>query len=387
MSDKMKKVEIRDFCCKRDDLTIRGKAYIPEGEGKKKAIIISHGFGGNGAEMEIYSKEFSRYGYAVFSFDFCGGSRFGHSDGHMHDMTVRTECADLGAVIDYVKSLDYIDEGAISLVGASQGGFVSALTAAKRNRDVHKLALLYPALCIPDDARAGRLGGSRYDIKNVPEIIDCGHMEIPRRFHDEMASLDPYAEIVKFMGNVLIIHGTADTIVDCSYSVKAQEAYGANRCKLTKVKDAGHRFTAKQEERAAISILMFLSNNYEVLRMNTKALKVEKSVSGNVTTEATMFEGHCESPYFKGEIMPGAMDIVKYENGKPVATKFECAMEGVDFAGYSCIIRIMDRSENGVWSPKAETDSEALDFLNTTELIAVLEKEGNSVISRIFAKM
>ena len=37
-------------------------------------------------------------------------------------------------------------------MGCSQGGFVSALVAAKNNFPIEKLVLFYPALCIPDDA-------------------------------------------------------------------------------------------------------------------------------------------------------------------------------------------------------------------------------------------
>ncbi|MEK5235599.1 alpha/beta hydrolase [Paenibacillus sp. FSL L8-0470] len=93
--------------------------------------------------------------YAAYCFDFCGGCTHGEgrSDGETTDMTVQTECEDLKAVMDYVKSLSYVDASKVSLMGFSQGGFISALTVAQRANEVEALILLYPALCIPDDVQ------------------------------------------------------------------------------------------------------------------------------------------------------------------------------------------------------------------------------------------
>ena len=89
-------------------------------------------------------------------------------------MSVLTEVLDLEAVIDHVLQLPYIDAGkGVLLIGCSQGGFVSALTAARRKEQVSRLALFYPALCIPDDARAGKMIFARFDPRNVPERINC----------------------------------------------------------------------------------------------------------------------------------------------------------------------------------------------------------------------
>ena len=59
-------------------------------------------------------------------------------------------------MIAYVQSLPY-NSKKLLLMGCSQGSFVSALTAAKHPALVQKLVLFYPALCIPDDVRAGNL--------------------------------------------------------------------------------------------------------------------------------------------------------------------------------------------------------------------------------------
>lgn len=75
------------------------------------------------------------------------------SDGKFKDMSLDTEKQDLLCVIDYVARLVYVDSSTLILAVESQGGFVSCMVAAERSID--KLILLYPALCIPDDARKG----------------------------------------------------------------------------------------------------------------------------------------------------------------------------------------------------------------------------------------
>ncbi|MEK5445246.1 alpha/beta hydrolase family protein [Paenibacillus sp. FSL R7-0331] len=248
-----------DFSCTRDGLTIRGRAFIPEGD-HLPAIIVSHGFGGNAKDLYTYCQTLASWGYAAFCFDFCGGSAPGQgaSDGASTDMTVLTECEDLVAVMDYVKGLEAVDAGKMTLLGFSQGGFVSALAAAGRPSEVASLILIYPALCIPDHAREGALAGASYDINDVPEVIDCGHMQISKRFHDAVVEMDPFEMIVSYKGPVLLMHGTDDQVVPYTYAVKAQESYAPEQCHLQLIQEAGHSFTENQNASALVSIQQFL---------------------------------------------------------------------------------------------------------------------------------
>ncbi|MFK3939236.1 alpha/beta hydrolase family protein [Alkalihalobacillus sp. NPDC078783] len=250
---------VSHFSCKRGGLTIRGKEFKPEGD-DLPSIIISHGFGGNGDDLVNDCAHLASLGYVVYSFDFCGGSvpRKGRSDGQTTDTTILTERDDLLCVIDYIKTNSYVDQQQISLLGFSQGGFVSALAAAKRPNDIQSLILFYPALCIPDHARSGALAGSSYDINQVPEEIDCGKMLLGKVFHDTVVEMDPYKEITPYLGPVLLIHGTADATVPYSYAVKARDAYAPEQCHLQLIKGAGHHFTEEQKAVALISVRQFL---------------------------------------------------------------------------------------------------------------------------------
>lgn len=153
----------RTFSCMRGDLTIRGTEYRPNGE-KLPIAIVCHGFMANQQTVRQYARVLAKIGYCAYCFDFCGGSvpPLGRSDGATTDMTVLTEVQDLEAVIRYAQSLPYTSD-TLLLMGCSQGGMVSALTAAKHPDAVDRLVLFYPAFCIPDDARVGHMMMAHFD--------------------------------------------------------------------------------------------------------------------------------------------------------------------------------------------------------------------------------
>lgn len=257
-----KKIEKSLFSCKRGDLTIRGTEYRPEGD-RLPAAIVCHGFMAFQDTVRQYAKALAKLGYASYCFDFCGGSVIrGKSDGDTAEMSVLTEAEDLEAVIEYVKGKEYTDSENILLMGCSQGGFVSALTAVKHREEVKNLILFYPALCIPDDARAGKMMLAKFDPNNVPEKLRCGPMVLGRRYVEDVIHMDPFEEIKDYSGDVLIVHGTKDKIVDCSYSQRAYESYLEagkekgynNRAVLKFIEGAGHGFL-KHQDKIAIGYL------------------------------------------------------------------------------------------------------------------------------------
>lgn len=218
-------IQISTFECKRDNLTIRGTEYRPAGENLPIAIV-SHGFMATQGTVIQYAKALADLGYAAFCFDFCGGCVVnGKSDGKTTEMSVLTEVRDLEAVISYTRSLTYTDSDSLLLMGCSQGGFVSALTAANPVNKVNKIVLFFPAFCIPDDARAGQMMFAKFDPDNIPEEFSCGPMKLGRCYPADVISLDPFKEIKSFNGHVLIVHGTNDKIVSVDYAKRAKESY------------------------------------------------------------------------------------------------------------------------------------------------------------------
>ena len=227
-------------------MTIRGKEFHDPAKGSKQIpLIISHGFTADMSRIEPYAEYMASYGCHAFIYDFCGGGFNTISDGSFSDyMTPLTETDDLKTVIENLKERTDLDMDKLILMGCSQGGFVSALAAAELKEAVHGLVLFYPALCIPDDARAGSMQIMRFDPKNIPPQIGSGKMIISGSYARSVMHMNVFEDIAHYHGNVLLIHGTGDTTVSYGYSVVADEIYrkhGADS-KLHLIKDALHGF-------------------------------------------------------------------------------------------------------------------------------------------------
>lgn len=254
-----------NFECKRGSLTIRGTEYRPEGNDLPVAIV-SHGFMANQGTVRHYAKVLAAMGYAAYCFDFCGGCVVGgKSDGKTTEMSVLTEVADLMTVIGYATSRPYVRKDKLVLMGCSQGGFVSALTAARLKDRVTELILFYPALCIPDDARKGRMMFARFDPAAIPDVFWCGPMKLGRCYPADVMAMNPFQEIAPYSGRTLIVHGTKDGIVDVSNAQRAQMAYLAERTDPTSVQlriidGGGHGFSRKHDAQAIGCIGKFLQN-------------------------------------------------------------------------------------------------------------------------------
>lgn len=245
------------FSCLRDGLTIRGTEYRPYGDNLPIAIVC-HGFMANQKTVQHYARQLATMGYAAFTFDFNGGCVvMGKSDGKTTDMSVMTETEDLISVIEYSKGLSYTDSKNILLMGCSQGGFVSSLVAARLKEQISKLVLFYPAFCIPDDARQGKMMWARFDPENPPDIIKCGPMKLGKCYVNDVIDVDPFEEIKGYNGDVLIIHGTADKIVNTDYVDRAYKTYldrNSGIVRLQFINGGGHMFS-KKHDRIAIDVL------------------------------------------------------------------------------------------------------------------------------------
>lgn len=221
---------VEEVYSSRGELSIYGKLYTPkEAEGKLPAVILSHSANLNADSMNLYAAAFADRGFIAYAFDFCGGSSKSRSDGDTDDMTLFSEIEDLKAVITTVRAMDNVDRDNIYLFGTSQGGLVTALTAEDCGSTIKGEILLYPAFNIPDIIKQfsgmGSLGG------------------YSQAFSDTLKDYDVYSHIGNFGGNVLIIHGSSDFIVNKSYSEQAATYY--KNCTLKIIDGAGHGFNSE----------------------------------------------------------------------------------------------------------------------------------------------
>lgn len=239
------------------EISLFGKIWEPDDFGIYPAVIMSHGFNGHYSDFPAECQAFAERGYICYAFGFCGAQAGGKSTGRTAaEYTPFTMKEDLRAAIAKVGSIGYVDKTQIFLFGGSQGGFITALTAADEDLkdQIAGLAMYFPALNIPDDWR-GKPEVDSYPFPDFP--IGAGYIH-------SVQDLDPFEVIGNFEKDVCIVWGTADTLVARKYIDNAVAAYGAERVDLTVLEGAGHGFVGTAAQTAVKTVLAFLeAHTYE----------------------------------------------------------------------------------------------------------------------------
>ena len=141
-------------------------------------------------------------------------------------------------------------------MGTSQGGAVSAITAADHQEEIRGAILLYPAFCLVD------MTMERFDsAEDIPDTYFSLWMTVGRTYAENLLDYDIYEEISGYEKDVLILHGDADGIVPLSYSEKALEVYAS--AQLEVFPGAGHGFYGEDAQKAIHLILNYLESHRE----------------------------------------------------------------------------------------------------------------------------
>ena len=235
-----------DFDSNGKDIYTR--AFVPDVEGRVPLVIFSHGLGANARHEEEVQKTLAKAGIAVFSFEFAGGSSSSNpmSEGLTTEMSVLTEVQNLKDAIRIASGLEYVDPQKIYLMGSSQGGLVTALTAEEVT-NIAGLFLFYPAFSLPDDIRS-----SFPKLDEVPETFNLLGTKIGKKYITDIYDMDPYANLEKLPMPVHIYHGKDDNIVPLTASQKAMKRLKDAR--LTTLDDTGHALTPEQQAQIGFEI-------------------------------------------------------------------------------------------------------------------------------------
>lgn len=404
------------FTVDNDGMKIQGIAYLPANSTapnqvkKSPAIIMSHGYLSNLHNFEYFATQFAMIGYNVFTFNFCCGSDETDtelmSDGTTTNLCIEGEISDLITVYNYVSTRDYVKNDEIILWGESQGAFISGLSAARLQEKISKLVMIFPAVCIPDHARRGTLGGANYDPKNPPELIYTERAMLSKVFVDDVKDMDAYSELAKYKGETLLIQGTCDSIVvpEYQYIVKkefdltdsienenAQITNSNHRLKLQMVRGMDHYTGGEHKEALKDSIRYFIEGKEEIFSFRIIVTNVVVTDdSGSILSQDVHFTGYCESDLFTGAIIQG-VDHQKYlknnnqnETASCIEMRAEYTLSGVDTDGKPCKLDVCNIKRDGEWRPTIKTDSKALSWINDAKLYAIVEPGTKGPTIRIY---
>lgn len=192
----------------KNGMDIYGVIHIPTGiEEKMPAIILSHELGATLDRVKGYGEALAKAGYVTCCFDFCGGGRNSRSDGEMLDMSVLTEKADLEAVLNEVKKLDFVDTDSIYLMGNSQGGLVTAMTASEHKDEIRAIILIYPAFSIYDDVH--EMFDSEEEIPDTHYLLG---LRLGQIYFKDIWDREPYG-IVREYGKTFCLYMATGTLL------------------------------------------------------------------------------------------------------------------------------------------------------------------------------
>ena len=227
---------------------IYARAFVPDVEGRVPLVIFSHGLGADARHEEEVQKTLAKAGIAVFSLEFAGGSSSSSpmSEGLTTEMSVLTEVQNLKDAIRIASGMEYADPQKIYLMGSSQGGLVTALTAEEFT-NIQGLFLFYPAFSLPDDIRS-----SFPKLDEVPETFNLLGTKIGKKYITDIYDMDVYANLDKLGIPVHIYHGKDDNIVPLTASKKALKTLPNAR--LTTLEDTGHALTPEQQAQIGFEI-------------------------------------------------------------------------------------------------------------------------------------
>lgn len=112
--------------------TISGVLRLPAGTGRIPVVVLMHGSGGMGANIELWAREFNAMGVATFAIDGFTGR------GIQQTSTNQALLGRLNFVLDIYRSLDVlakhprIDPQRVMLMGFSRGGQAALYASLKR---------------------------------------------------------------------------------------------------------------------------------------------------------------------------------------------------------------------------------------------------------------
>ena len=146
-------------------------------------------------------------------------------------------------------------------MGYSQGGVGASMLAGELGADsIKSLVLMAPAAVLKDQALAGTTLGQTFDPNHVPKYIPIFKgLKLGRDYIEEAQKLPIYETAALYHGDVCIIHGASDTVVDYAYSERYHREY--EKSELHLINNENHTFTYDMKQSVDIAVEFLKKQN------------------------------------------------------------------------------------------------------------------------------
>lgn len=244
-----------EFWCGLPGRKIFGILYLPKAIENPPLVIFSHEMGKTHTSGTGYAESLAADGFAVYVYDIRGGSEHSRSEGRMQELSAFTAADDLNMIMDDLAKTNIFDSARMVLLGASLGGFASALTAMRHPEKTAGLILMYPGFVLIED-----LHQSFETLEQVPSrFVFNKWFPVGRRFASDVWNFDPYSQIGNYRKPVLILHGDRDPLLPASWSLMAVSAYPFPDFHI--IKDGQHGFRGPALDEALGYIRSYLEKH------------------------------------------------------------------------------------------------------------------------------
>lgn len=173
-----------------DDTILRGKMFVPKGNGPFPGVIFFHGSGGTGEMHFENAKKLSENGIVTFAINYRGG---GLSEGIFEDQTIEMGIEDGRHAIETFLNQKEVDRNRLGFCGGSFGGFIAAT-----------LCNFFPVKSLLLEAPAA------YSSEISKTTQRDSDDEIRR---DNFITSESYTEIAKYSGNLLVVQCEFDDVL------------------------------------------------------------------------------------------------------------------------------------------------------------------------------
>lgn len=247
------------------EIEIPATLVIPNEGDLVPLVVMAHGHGGSREEAGGFTRVaagLAEVGIASIRMDFAG---CGDSDEPFTENYLGTMLADIRASRRYAVEHPRIDPDRVAILGYSMGGRLAILSSESQAYDA--MALWNPVGLNGPDNMIKFLGGEEAyaqlrDTARAEGAADFvtpwgDEQRLSREWFDQMEQSAPLDVIGAFRGELLLLHGDADEVIDVSVSnAIRQRAVGASHVNLLTIAggDHGLGFYSENEQVAEIAV-------------------------------------------------------------------------------------------------------------------------------------